>query len=101
MKTLQTIIAASLIALTSANVYAWGEREQGVLQGLAGAWILGRMLQQPDPQPVPPPPVYYTPPSVYVPPSPPPTVYYHRPQCYHVPYYDQFGRVAYYRQICR
>lgn len=94
------LITAVFIALVTTQAHAWGEREQGVLQGLAGAWVLGRMLQ-PDPQPVPPPPMYYTPPHVYVPPSPPPTVYYHRPQCYHIPYYDQFGRVAYYRQICR
>ena len=100
MNTINSVVAASLIALASTNAYAWGEREQGVLQGLAGAWILGRMLQQqPDPQPVPPP-VYYTPPPVYVQPGPP-AVYYHRSQCYHVPYYDHYGRVAYYRQICR
>jgi hypothetical protein len=28
-------------------------------------------------------------------------VYYRQPQCYAVPYYDHYGRLAYYRQVCR
>ena len=75
-------------------------REQGVLQGLAGAWLLNRMLQNNE-QPAPPPVTVAPPPPVYVYPSPPPQVYYRQPMCYNVPYYDQFGRLAYYRQICR
>ena len=100
MNTLKSVVVASLIALASVNVYAWGEREQGVLQGLAGAWLLNRMLQNTEQQ-QPPPVTVAPPPPVYVYPSPPPQVYYRQPMCYNVPYYDQFGRLAYYRQICR
>jgi len=92
----QIIVAA--IAGTVTPAMAWGEREQGILSGIAGAIILNRMLQ-PQPQQIPPP-VYYgsPPPVVYY--NPPP-VYYYQPHCYSVPYYDSWGRIAYYRQICR
>jgi hypothetical protein len=98
MKTYQKTLVSLALALAMSPAMAWGDREQGILQGLAGAWILGRVLQnQPAPEyTAPPPPVY-----VYPPVAPPPAVYYHRPTCYHVPHYDHWGRVAYYRQICR
>jgi len=97
MKTMKKFVCILALGLASSSSWAWGDREQGVLQGLAGAWLLGRILQQPEAQPVQPP--AYIPPPVYV--APPPPVYYHRPVCYHVPYYDSWGRVAYYRQVCR
>lgn len=100
MKTPKKLVCALAVILISPHAWAWGDREQGILQGLAGAWILGRMLQHPEPQPAPPP-VYYTPPPVYVPHSPPPAVYYYGPTCYQVPHTDHYGRVLYYRQICR
>jgi len=98
MKTSAKIIAGILLSSTVTVAHAWGEREQGILQGLAGAWILGRMLQPNEPQQQPPVIVQPAPP-VYVYPSPP--RYYYQPQCYQVPYYDHYGRLAYYRQICR
>jgi hypothetical protein len=92
------LITAMTLAVTVSPAWAWGEREQGVLQGLAGAWILGRMLQNNEPQPQPPV-VIQPPPPVYV--YPAPQRYYRQPQCYDVPYYDHYGSLAYYRQVCR
>jgi len=98
MKNFNKALVGLSISLIMSSAQAWGEREQGVLQGLAGAWLLGRMLQNNEPQ-QPPPVVVQPPPPVYVYPSPP--VYYRQPQCYAVPYYDHYGRLAYYRQVCR
>ena len=100
MKNINKTVIGLVIAVATSSAGAWGEREQGVLQGLAGAWLLNRMLQNNE-QPAPPPVTVAPPPPVYVYPEPPPTVYYYRPRCHTVPYYDQFGRLAYYRQICR
>ena len=91
-------IVVAVVAGTVTPAMAWGEREQGILSGVAGAIILNRLLQ-PQPQQIPPPVYYGSPPPVYY--TPPPTVYYYQPQCYTVPYYDSWGRIAYYRQICR
>ena len=100
-KSIVKLLITAGIASATAPALAWGEREQGILSGLAGAWIIGRMLQ-PDPPP-PPPAVYYynePPPPVYY--APPPVVhYYHPPKCYLVPFHDPTGRIIYYRQICR
>jgi hypothetical protein len=101
MKTCYKALVGLSISLAMTTAHAWGDREQGILQGLAGAWILGRMLQNNEPQQQPPV-VVQPPPPVYVYPAPPPPqVYYYRPTCYQTPYYDQWGRIAYYRQVCR
>jgi|694.fasta_scaffold03268_40 hypothetical protein len=99
MKLTKTI-AAIILGCSMTSAYALSERGQGVLQGLVGAWVIGRVIEsanQPQPE-------YYAPPPVYVypaPPPPPPPVYYYRPTCYQTPYYDHWGRIAYYRQVCR
>lgn len=99
MKSINKAAIGLVVSLTMSSAWAWGDREQGILQGLAGAWILGRMLQNNEqPQP---PVIVQPPPPVYVYPNPPPAVYYYSPICRNVPYYDQYGRLAHYRQVCR
>jgi hypothetical protein len=101
MKSFYKALVGLSISLVMTTAQAWGEREQGVLQGLAGAWLLGRIMQNNESQPAQPPAIVQPPQTVYVYPDPPPAVYYRPPVCRHVPYYDQFGRLAYYRQVCR
>lgn len=64
---------AVALAITAAPAYAWGDREQGVLTGVAGLWVfqqLNKAGQQQPPQPQ-----VVTPAPVYVVPQP----YTHRP----------------------
>jgi hypothetical protein len=99
MKPITKFIAGLLVAGAATTAQAWGEREQGILTGIAGVWLFNQLTRpEPQPQYIPPPPVVYQSAPVYVYPSPP--VYAHRPRCHYVPAIDQFGRVMYYRQHC-
>jgi len=65
---MKKVIASLLIASTIATpAMAWGDREQGILTGVAGLWVvqqLHRAGQQQQPQPVI---VHQQPQVVYVP----------------------------------
>ena len=101
MKSLRAIIAGLLITSSSTPALAWGDREQGILAGIAGVWLFNQLTRddQRPTQPAQPPSVVYQPAPVYVYPEPP--VYVHRPRCHYFPVVDQFGRVMYYRQHCQ
>lgn len=99
MNTIRHLVTTAVLTLVAGSAQAWGEREQGFVAGIAGAWLFNQ-LSRPDPQPpwvVPPAPAV-TPAPVYVYPEPP--VYVYRPRCYYVPTVDHYGRVLYYRQRC-
>lgn len=75
---MRKLIVATVLALTAIHAQAWGDREQGIVAGIAGTLLLQRLTQ---PQYAPPvythPPVVQTPPPYY-----PGTVYpsyTHRP----------------------
>jgi len=65
---MKKVVAGLLVALCSSTAMAWGEREQGILTGVAGLWVvqqLHRAGQQQQPVYAPPQPVYVQQP-VYV-----------------------------------
>ena len=99
MKHFKPLLISVVLLVSSSHALAWGDREQGILQGLAGAWIIGRMLQNNEVQSQPPIVVQPQPP-VYVYPYQPPRGYYYQPRCYSVPFYDHWGRLSYYKQVC-
>lgn len=102
MNTIAKLLVCGVMSAAMSSAWAWGDREQGILGGLAGAWLLGRVLQAPhDSQPLPPPVVVQPQPPVYVYPSSPPQVYYYGPTCYNIPQHDHWGRITHYRTICR
>ena len=99
----KVILALVVGALASTSALAWGPRDQGILTGVAGLWVV-QQLARPNavinvngnpvyinqqPVYVQPAPVYMQPAPVYV--SPP--VYVQQPQqwCESVPVIDQFG----------
>ena len=76
-------VAVALLATSAAPALAWGDREQGIVTGIAGTLLLGSLLNQPRPvyrnrgpvyaqpvyrAPVYRQPVYYQPQPVYQPP---------------------------------
>lgn len=71
MKLVSKVVAAVALAATvSTPVYAWGDREQGILAGAAGLWAiqqLSRAGQQPMYPAYPPSPVYQPPMVPYYP----------------------------------
>jgi|APGre2960657444_1045066.scaffolds.fasta_scaffold23503_4 hypothetical protein len=83
MKKITSIVAASLIAACSYTpaAYAWGEREQGILTGVAGLWAY-QQLAKPSvtvyQQSVP---VYQQPQTVYVYPTRAPVAQYPNTVC--------------------
>lgn len=97
MKLITKFITGMILSSAITAAHAWGDREQGILAGIAGYWLYNQ-LNRNDPQP-PAPPVVQQNPPVYVYPAPP--VYSYRPRCYQVPTVDQYGRVLYYRQYCQ
>lgn len=92
----KVIIALVVGTLASTSAFAWGPREQGILTGVAGLWVV-QQLARPNavvnvngnPVVINQQPVYVQPAPVYV--SPP--VYVQQPQqwCESVPVVDQFG----------
>jgi len=70
---MKKVVAGLAIALCASSAMAWGEREQGILTGVAGLWAfqqLDRAGRQPQPVYVQPQPVYVQPQPVYVQPQP-------------------------------
>lgn len=76
-------VAVALLATSAAPALAWGDREQGIVTGIAGTLLLGSLLNPPRPvyryrapvyaqpvyrEPVYREPVYYQPQPVYQPP---------------------------------
>lgn len=100
MKLPKSIIVATCL-FTSIQAYAWGDREQGALLGLVLGGIVANLHKDSQPPQVYHPPVVIQPQApVYV--YPAPQVYNYHPRCYSVPmYYDRWGRVVQYQQVCR
>lgn len=98
MKRIVLVVALSVCG----SAFAWGDREQGALAGIVGTIVLGNVLRAPEPQ-VQAPPVIIQRREVMIcnaynqciPQTQP------SPYCSYHPYYDQFGRVAYYEKVCR
>jgi hypothetical protein len=68
-------IVVLMSALVSTNALAWGDREQGILAGMAALWAFQKLNQA---DAAPPQPVYVRPQPVYV---DRPVVEYQRQQC--------------------
>ena len=44
---MKKLVIAATIALISTQALAWGDREQGVLIGLASGWVINQVVNQP------------------------------------------------------
>jgi hypothetical protein len=101
MKLLINSLIVGTCLLATAPASAWGEREQGALLGLVLGGIVANIYRDSQPPQIYHPPVVIQPqPPVYV--YPAPQVYSYHPRCYSVPaYYDRWGRVVQYQQVCR
>jgi hypothetical protein len=89
-RTLALITAACL----ATSAFAWGDREQGALAGIAATLIFQHI--QRDAQAAPPPVIYQPQPQIIYAPPPPP-----RPVCDHYPVFDHYGYHRGWRTICR
>lgn len=78
--------AIAVIAVFSTAAMAWGDREQGVLQGIAGTLILQHMLDNSHTG------VRVAPPPYVVAPQPPVPEYHYQPRPYPRPDYGQYHR---------
>jgi hypothetical protein len=107
---MKKVIAGLLVSMMfSTSALAWGEREQGILAGVAGLWIFQQLDKAGNPQQPPVvvyqnPPVYQQAPVYQAPPVQitPPVVTQHQQWCEWTPVTDQFGnqraiRYCYYR----
>ena len=65
---------AVISSLVSAPAFAWGDREQGILSGIAGLWIYQQLSK--------PPVLVQQAPTIV---APPPVVYYQQPAPAYVP----------------
>lgn len=84
---MKKLIAFVLAAGMAAPAFAWGDREQGILTGIAAVLLLQNQQRQ----------VYVPPQPVYVQPAP---VIIYQPTCRNEPIFDQWGRHIGYRQVC-
>lgn len=101
---MKKVIAGLLVSMmVSTSAMAWGEREQGILAGVAGLWIFQQLDKAGQPQ-QPPVVVYQQAPVYQAPPVQitPPVVTQPQQWCEWTPVTDQFGnqraiRYCYYR----
>jgi hypothetical protein len=91
---MKKVIAGLLVSfMFSTSAFAWGDREQGILTGVAGLWVfqqLNRVGQQQPPVVV----YQQSPPVVYQAPQTqmtPPVVVQQQQFCEWTPVVDQFG----------
>lgn len=94
---MKKVIATVLIgfSLVSTNALAWGDREQGILTGVAGLWVFQQLNKAGQPQApviVQQPPVIVQQPPVYVQSQPPVYVQRNQQYCESTQVTDQFGQ---------
>lgn len=87
---MKKVIATVLIgfSLVSTNALAWGDREQGILTGVAGLWVFQQLNKAGQPQA----PVIVQQPPVYVQSQPPVYVQRNQQYCESTQVTDQFGQ---------
>lgn len=95
------IVTLALVAGFTSQAHAWGEREQGILTGIAAAVIIANIANQhPGPIVNQQPPVVIQQQPVIIQ-QPPVVVYQPRQICENFAIYDNWGRYAGYRTFCR
>ncbi len=89
------LLLALALTVTAQSSYAWGQFEQGIATGLAGAWVYNKLTE---------PRVLVQPQYVLPAPNPYPSLQpNYRPMpvvCRTVPVLDTYGRIIAYHQVC-
>ena len=101
---MKTLIAFTAAALISSPAFAWGEREQGALAGIAGTLLIQQIANQPrQPQQYYPQPQYQQPQvnNYYSYPQREVHIYPYQPTCVNQPIIDHRGHSIGYQTICR